>query len=65
MKLPQDARFRLERACFSLRFGCESCAIFEAAEERCAHGYPTTEHREAYYEDPEALLVFCKEWECA
>lgn len=113
MKIPQDARFRHERARFALRFGCEDCAMFAPGEGRardarvrpegarsrrdgggshgrgapkgpalargggapqrpsdllegdCAHGYPTDEHREARYDDPEALLVFCKEWESA
>jgi hypothetical protein len=65
MRIPQDARFRHERARFALRFGCEDCAMFELGRGGCAHGYPTGEHREARYDDPEAPLVFCKEWECA
>jgi len=65
MRIAQDARFREERARFELRFGCEDCAIFEPSLGACAHGYPTSEHREKHYEDPDAPLVFCKEWECA
>ena len=68
MRIAQDARFRAERARFSLRFGCEDCAMFDprsldSSSAGCAHGYPTSEHRSARYDDPDALLVFCKEWE--
>ena len=63
MRLPQDERFREERKRFKLRFCCEHCALFDANKPRCAHGFPTLEHREARYEDPEARLVFCKEFE--
>lgn len=65
MRIAQDAQFRVERARFALRFECEHCAMFDPREAGCAHGYPTTEHREARYDDPDALLVFCKEWEAA
>lgn len=65
MRIAQDARFRAERARFSLRFGCEDCAMFDPNAGACAHGFPTSEHREARYDDPDALLVFCKEWEAA
>jgi len=65
MRIAQDARFRAERARFSLRFGCEDCAMFDPSGGACAHGFPTSEHREARYDDPDALLVFCKEWEAA
>lgn len=65
MKIPQDERFRLERARFHLRFNCEHCALFDEIKETCAHGYPTTEHREARYADANASLVFCKHFELA
>jgi hypothetical protein len=61
----QDARFRLERARLSLRFTCDQCAYFDDESERCVHGYPTAEHRAARYEDEEADVVFCKEWDLA
>ena len=63
MKIPQDERFREQRARFRLRFTCEHCVLFDDERERCAHGYPTAEHREARYADPDALLVFCKHFE--
>jgi hypothetical protein len=63
MKLEQTAAFREQRERFRLRFTCEHCAMFDEQRESCAHGYPTTEHREARYQDPEARLVFCKHFE--
>jgi hypothetical protein len=63
VKIPQDERFRLERARFHLRFTCEHCTLFDEKAETCAHGYPTTEHREARYADPNASVVFCKHFE--
>lgn len=63
MKLPQDEVFREQRERYRLRFTCEHCALFDDAKEKCAHGYPTTEHRDAHYERPDALLVFCKHFE--
>lgn len=63
MKIPQDARFRQERERFALRFTCEHCALFDEQRERCAHGYPVTEHRAARYTDEAALVVFCKHFE--
>ena len=63
MKLPQDARFREQAEKFRLRFTCEHCALFDERRETCAHGYPTAEHRDAHYADPDALLVFCKHFE--
>lgn len=63
MKIPQDARFREQRGRFRLHFTCEQCALFDEVAETCAHGYPTREHRDAHYADPEAPLVFCKHFE--
>ena len=63
MKIPQDARFREQRSRYRLRFTCEQCALFDDRAETCAHGYPTREHRDAHYEDEDALLVFCKHFE--
>ena len=63
MKLPQDARFRRERGEYSLRFTCEDCALFDDVRERCAHGYPTDDHRAARYVDPGTPVVFCKDFE--
>jgi hypothetical protein len=65
LKVPQDARFRLQRASFNLRFTCEHCALFESERGTCAHGYPTDEHRERYYESETAPIVFCKDFELA
>ncbi|MCA9606122.1 MAG: hypothetical protein KC619_11035 [Myxococcales bacterium] len=63
MRIAQDERFRRERARFALRFCCESCAQFDPDRERCAYRYPIEEHREARYRDPQALLVFCKDFD--
>jgi hypothetical protein len=65
VKLPQDARFRDEAARLSLRFQCEHCGLYDAARDRCAHGFPTDEHRAARYVDPDAPLSFCKDFELA
>ena len=63
MKLPQDAVFRQQRRRYLLRHTCEHCALFDPDTEACAHGFPPDEHREAHYEDPQAPVVFCKEFE--
>lgn len=63
MKILQDERFREQRSRYRLRFTCESCALFDDQKEACAHGYPTSEHRDAHYERPDAPLVFCKHFE--
>lgn len=63
MKLPQYPGFQRDRQRFALRFTCEDCALFDPEHESCSHGYPTEEHRRAYYESREALLVFCKDFE--
>jgi hypothetical protein len=51
-----------ERARFGLRFTCEYCTYFHVERERCMHGYPNAEHREAH-QGQAAELVFCKEFE--
>jgi len=63
MKIVQDERFREERQRHCLRFTCEHCTLFDDLAETCAHGYPTTEHRLKRYDDPAALVVFCKHFE--
>lgn len=63
MKLPQDATFRAERNRYALRFTCEDCALFDDVRERCAHGFPTDEHRAARYVDSASAVVFCKDFE--
>jgi len=65
VKIPQDERFREQRRRYRLQFTCERCALFDERAETCAHGYPTREHRDAHYEDDNALLVFCKHFEMA
>lgn len=62
MILPQDALFREEAERFRLRWHCEDCALFDPEGERCSHGYPSERHRAARYEDPDAELLFCKEF---
>ena len=57
-------RFAADRASFALRFCCEECAYFFVEPERCAHGWPTPDHRRARYEpQPVQQVVFCKEFE--
>lgn len=67
MILPQDALFRDEARRYRLRWNCEDCQRFMGQDERgvgrCAHGFPTERHRRARYEDAEAELYFCKEFE--
>jgi len=63
VKVPQDERFRIERARFHLRFVCEECALFDPETAACAHGFPTDEHRKDRLADPDALIVFCKEFD--
>lgn len=63
MKLVQDQGFRVQRAHFALRFTCEHCALFDPELETCSHGFPTDEHRLAFYEAHDAPLVFCKDFE--
>lgn len=63
MRIPQDARFRDERARFGLLFCCEDCAMFDPVAERCSLEFPVEEHRLVHYEDPTVELVFCKAWQ--
>ncbi|MET0387173.1 MAG: hypothetical protein ABW321_14490 [Polyangiales bacterium] len=65
MHIPQDRLFREQRERYRLQFTCERCAQFDDVGEKCAHGYPTTQHRDAYYADESAPLVFCKHFEIA
>ncbi len=65
MRQERDARFEDERARFGLRFECEDCALFEARDASCAHGFPTEPHRRPAAPARGALLVFCKDFECA
>jgi len=63
LKIPQDQRFRSERALFVLQFCCETCAGFDPDRGDCAYGYPVDEHRLERYLDPEVELVFCKDYD--
>lgn len=62
MIVPQDALFREQAERYRLRWNCEDCALFDP-ERGCAHGFPTERHRRARYDDPEAALLFCKEFD--
>lgn len=62
MIIPQDELFRREAKEFRFRWNCEDCSRF-TGEERCAHNFPTEKHRQARYEDPDAGLHFCKEFD--
>jgi hypothetical protein len=63
MKVASYPGFREERRRFALRFTCEDCAQFDPEREQCAHGFPTDEHRLAHYEQPDADIVFCKDFD--
>ena len=63
MRLPQTPDFAAQRARFALRFTCEDCGHFDPERERCAHGFPTREHRAAHYASADAPLVFCKDFD--
>lgn len=65
MKIAQDLRFRAERARFALRFTCEDCAQWDPDHDACAHGYPTGDHRLPRYADPDAMVIFCKDFQLA
>lgn len=57
-----DATLREEAARFGLKFRCDDCVHFIAERERCAHGYPTEDHRRTL---DAPFVVFCKELEIA
>ena len=57
-----DDILRREARRYGLRFGCESCAHYDAPEERCANGFPSEAHRGIDLEGTSELL-FCKEFE--
>ncbi|MBW2731909.1 MAG: hypothetical protein JRH20_05910 [Deltaproteobacteria bacterium] len=61
-----SSHFHAQRLRYDLRFCCEDCAHFIG--ERCAHFWPSEEHRRARYEETKEKdgvleLVFCKEFE--
>lgn len=62
MKLPIDDRFREEERTFALVRSCEDCALYDDRRDRCAHGYPTAEHKRR---PDERELIFCKDFETA
>jgi hypothetical protein len=63
LRLPYDPRFQEQRAKYELRFTCEHCALFDAEKEQCAHGFPTEEHRLAFYAQPGGEIVICKDFQ--
>jgi hypothetical protein len=63
VKIALDVCAREEIDRVKLRFACEDCAMFDPEREKCAHGYPTHEHRAAHIDRGE--LVFCKDWDLA
>ena len=59
-----EEEFQRERHRYELRFCCEDCSFFVPALDRCAHFWPTADHRRARYEsDDFAEVIFCKEFE--
>ena len=64
MDVPQDETFRREREQFRFRWNCEDCALWDG-EARCVHGFPTHRHRRSRYDDPDAAILICKEFDLA
>lgn len=62
MRLRRTPEFDDEARRFHLRHACEDCGHFDAAGERCRHGWPSEAHRRAYAGQGDEL-VFCKEFE--
>ena len=62
MEILRDARLDEEAARFGLVRHCEDCALFDPERDKCAHGYPTEQHRK---NASEKLVVFCKDFEAA
>ena len=67
MKIRVDAKnFSARRNELSFRFCCEDCVHFHTDPDRCAHGWPTADHRLSRYAQPSYTeVVFCKEFELA
>ena len=65
MRLVLPAEFWDEAERFAFRFCCEDCCYFDRQKERCVHGWPAADHRQATYDDRASRreLVFCKEFE--
>jgi hypothetical protein len=64
MKILESQRFLEERAVFALAHTCERCIFYDRDHTRCAHGYPSTFHREAAFGvEPIGDATFCKEFE--
>jgi len=63
LRLPPDPRFHEQRKRFDFRFACEHCALFDPERERCAHGFPTEDHRVAHYASLDAVIVLCKDFQ--
>lgn len=62
MKIYVDERLQNEAREYRLRFNCEDCVHFDAAEARCSEGFPCEPHRRRELVLGEALL-FCKHFE--
>lgn len=57
-------QFRAQCQRFALRFCCEDCAHFHEHTDRCAHGWPTDDHRRQRHDRQDCCeLIFCKEFE--
>jgi hypothetical protein len=64
MHVSLDRQRRDEIRRYALRFCCEDCVHLDREHDRCAHGWPSADHRRARYRDPQVdALVFCKEFE--
>jgi hypothetical protein len=67
MVVRRTPRFDEEASRFALRFTCDDCGHFDAAGERCRHGWPVALHRRERYErsgeGAADEVVFCKEFE--
>lgn len=63
MRIARDTAFDLEARRVGFAFCCEDCGQFDPRTERCAHEWPTEDHRRARYETLGTHIVFCKEFE--
>lgn len=62
MEIERDDQLDEEAARFGLVRHCEECVLYDEERDRCAHGYPTAQHKRSA---SSKLVVFCKDFEAA
>ncbi len=64
VRITRTPDFEEESVRYSLRFCCEDCGHFDAAQSSCRHFWPTDVHRKDHHETRAVPLIdFCKEFE--